>query len=84
MSKLLVIAKKYMNNLNNLKLHNTFPNNNTLFTRISDKIDKFFDSNYNNMTDLHRWCNTTSPKYKNTCNWEKKLDNAGRDNCYSN
>lgn len=39
---------------------------------------------YNNMTDLHRWCIITSPKYKNTCNWKKKLDNAGKDNCFTN
>ncbi len=34
------------------------------------------------LPDLHRWCNSVSQRYRNTCNWEKKLDNANRDNCY--
>lgn len=37
-----------------------------------------------NTTLLHRWCNTTSPVYKDTCNWEKKLEIAQLDNCYTN
>ena len=37
-----------------------------------------------NTTLLHRWCNTTSPVYKNTCNWERKLEIAQSDNCYTN
>ena len=32
---------------------------------------------------LHRWCNNTSPRYRDTCNWEKKLEIASRDNCYT-
>lgn len=35
-----------------------------------------------NLPNLHRWCNGVSQRYRNTCNWEKKLDNANRDNCY--
>ena len=42
-----------------------------------------FLKNNDNTTMLHRWCNNTSPIYKNTCNWEKKLENAQLDNCYS-
>mgnify|MGYP001193329780 CR=1 FL=1 len=80
---LFTVANKYFNNLNQFKPDDTFPNNNKLFTRISMTIEKLFENNYDNMTQLHRWCNTTSPKYKDTCDWEKKLDNAGRDNCYS-
>ena len=37
-----------------------------------------------NRTLLHRWCNNTSPIYKDTCNWEKKFDIAQKDNCYTN
>ena len=47
------------------------------------KLIEHFDS-YNNLPKLHRWCNTTSPIYKDSCNLEKKIDNANRDNCYSN
>ena len=84
--ELFTYAKKYYNdisNFNGFKPDDTFPNNNKLFKKISMTIEKLFDTNYDNMTSLHRWCNTTSPKYKNSCDWEKKLDNAGRDNCYS-
>ena len=56
---------------------------NSCLYKISSNLNKLFEDKYDNMTNLHRWCNTTSPKYKNTCDWEKKLDNAGRDNCYS-
>jgi len=53
-------------------------------------IIKYYNNKYLLLDDtakltlLHRWCNTTSPKYKNICNWEKKLDNAQIDNCYTN
>ena len=77
------IVNKYFNNLTKFRPDDSFPNNNKLYARISMTIEKLFENNYDNMTDLHRWCNTTSPKYKNTCDWEKKLDNAVRDNCYS-
>ena len=81
--ELFTFATKYYNYFNAFKLDDTFPNNNKLFAKISSKLNKLFEDKYDNMTNLHRWCNTTSPKYKNTCDWEKKLDNAGRDNCYS-
>ena len=81
--ELFTFATKYYNYFNAFKLDDTFPNNNKLFAKISSNLNKLFEDKYDNMTNLHRWCNTTSPKYKNTCDWEKKLDNAGRDNCYS-
>lgn len=81
--ELFTLVTKCYNNLNTFKPVDSFPNNNKLFIRISSTIDKLFKNNYDNLTDLHRWCNTTSPKYKDTCDWEKKLDNAGRDNCYT-
>ena len=31
-------------------------------------------------TALHRWCVATSDVYKNSCNWEHKVDAAMRDN----
>lgn len=47
-------------------------------------IYKNLMKNNENTTLLHRWCNTTSPVYKDTCNWEKKLEIAQHDNCYIN
>ena len=83
--ELFTFARSHLNNITIFKPIDTFPNNNNkLFNRISMTIEKLFENNNDNMTDLHRWCITTSPKYKNTCNWEKKLDNASRDNCYTN
>ena len=29
---------------------------------------------------LHRWCHRSSPAYALTCEWEKKVDLANRDN----
>ena len=81
--ELFTFARKYYNYFNAFKIDDTFPNNNKLFAKISSNLNKLFEDKYDNMTNLHRLCNTTSPKYKNTCDWEKKLDNAGRDNCYS-
>ena len=49
-----------------------------------NNIYKNLMKNRDNATLLHRWCNTTSPVYKNTCNWEKKLEIAQLDNCYTN
>ena len=45
--------------------------------------NKLFNLN-NNFTKLHRWCTVVSPIYKNTCNWEKKMDLAAKDNCFRN
>lgn len=81
--ELFTFAKKYYNDLNRFTPDDSFPNNNKLFVRISTTIEKLFENDYDKMTDLHRWCNKTSPKYKDSCDWEKKLDNAGRDNCCS-
>jgi hypothetical protein len=72
---LLNIYKQYFK----INFINTFPNNNKYFIKF---IDYFY--NYNSLPKLHRWCNTTSPIYKDSCNWEKKIDNANRDNCYTN
>ena len=84
--ELFTFARRHLNNITSFKPDDTFPNNNNnkLFAKIYNTVNKLFENNNDNMTDLHRWCITTSPKYKNTCNWEKKLDNAGRDNCFSN
>lgn len=73
-----------INNFNTIDFPKTFPNNNKLFVQISMTIEKLFSNNNQQLPDLHRWCNTTSPKYKYKCNWEKKIDNAGRDNCFTN
>ena len=46
-------------------------------------LKKIFTDVDKDLPNLHRWCNTTSNRYKNICNWEKKLDNAQNDNCYT-
>ena len=76
------LPRKYLSKLNSFEIKDSFPNNNKYSNIFSYYIQKIFISN-DNLTDLHRWCNTTSPRYKDTCDWEKKLDFAGRDNCYS-
>ena len=76
------LPKRYLDRLNTFEMIDSFPNNNKYFDRFSGYIQKILKPN-DNLTDLHRWCNTTSPKYKHTCDWEKKIDFAGRDNCYS-
>jgi len=57
----------------------TFTNTNKYFINFINYLN-----NIDNVTKLHRWCNNTSPIYKYTCDWEKKNDNANRDNCYTN
>ena len=52
------------------------------YNRIYSAVYMIFMKNSENTTLLHRWCNTESPIYKNTCNWERKLDIAQLDNCY--
>ena len=49
-----------------------------------NKIIKLFQNNQDDFTKLHRWCTIISPIYKDTCNWEKKMDMAAKDNCYHN
>jgi len=45
------------------------------------KLSSYINENYiDNTTNLHRWCHKQSEKYRNSCNWETKLDNANRDN----
>ena len=53
------------------------------YLKINDIFKNFMKNNENN-TLLHRWCNNTSPIYKDKCNWEKKLELAQLDNCYTN
>lgn len=77
------IPKKYVDKLTSFKIIDTYPNNNELFNKFSMTIQNMFKSHYD-LPKLHRWCNTTSPIYKDICDWEKKTENAGRDNCYSN
>lgn len=57
--------------------------NNVLKKSYIKNITKNFIDVDKDLPNLHRWCNTTSSRYKNICNWEKKLDNAQNDNCYT-
>ena len=44
-------------------------------------LSQYINYNYiDNTTQLHRWCHINSEKYKTICDWEKKSDNANRDN----
>ena len=58
--------------------------NNILKKNYIKNITKYFMDVDKDLPNLHRWRNTTSNRYKNICNWEKKLDNAQNDNCYTN
>ena len=53
-----------------------------IITRLSNYINEnYINENYiDNTTNLHRWCHKQSDKYRDSCNWETKLDNANRDN----
>ena len=54
---------------------NTFlPNK---FYKITNILNNILDEK---TTDLHRWCHKKSDKYQKTCNWQKKLDDANKDN----
>jgi len=79
------IANAYFKDLNTYVLPNTYPNNNKLFIKIQKSLEKVINIDTDkNLPNLHRWCNTASYRYKNSCDWEKKIDNANRDNCYTN
>ena len=57
---------------------------NSLMIMVKRTIDNFVNRDIDgHLPKLHRWCNNTSPRYKDTCNWEKKLEIASRDNCYT-
>jgi len=45
-------------------------------------LQSIFNDN-NNVTKLHRWCTIVSPVYNKTCNWEKKMEFAQKDNCFN-
>lgn len=48
---------------------------------IITKLSSYINENYiDNTTQLHRWCHINSEKYKTICDWEKKSDNANKDN----
>ena len=46
-------------------------------------LQSIFNDNNNNVTKLHRWCTIVSPVYNKTCNWEKKMEFAQKDNCFN-
>jgi hypothetical protein len=72
------------NELRNINLeYPKFIIENKLYQKISLSIQKLieFDSN-SHLPKLHRWCNTTSPIYKNKCDWEKKTNQANIDNSF--
>lgn len=56
-----------------------------IFKIVKNTLDNYYKYDVDkNLPYLHRWCNTTSIRYKDTCDWEKKLDDANSDNSYSN
>ena len=57
-----------------IKFYTGLPN---MITILSNYINK----NYiENPTNLHRWCHKECDKYRDSCDWKAKLDNANRDN----
>lgn len=61
---------------NNIKMMNKL---------IKNKLNNLYNYDVDHkLPNLHRWCNHTSNRYKNSCNWEKKLENAVQDNCLGN
>ncbi len=74
----------------NLTQSSIYLSQSSLYKRLNHFKKELYDiyNNFNkydvdaNLPDLHRWCNRVSDIYRNTCNLEKKLDNANRDNCY--
>lgn len=56
----------------------------TKYNSLFKNIIKLFSNNQDDFTKLHRWCTIVSPIYKDSCNWEKKMDMASKDNCYQN
>ena len=61
---------------NNLKIMNKL---------IKNKFNQIYNYDVDHqLPNLHRWCNNTSNRYKKTCDWEKKLENAVQDNCLGN
>ena len=79
--KLLQNTISYLNNyLCQTRIYKRLNNVNRELYSIYQNFNKYdVDAN---LPYLHRWCNSVSQRYRNTCNWEKKLDNANRDNCY--
>ena len=58
-------------------------NNNVIFTRINNYLEKIINYDTNkDLPKLHRWCNNTSPVYKDKCNWENKMTQANIDNSF--
>lgn len=73
--KKFVILKKFGKNLTTpIQFNDYLPN---FINIITNKINFYLKEN---TTCLHRWCHSTSDKYKFSCNWEKKLDAANNDN----
>ena len=57
---------------------------NSLMIMVKKTINNIINRDIDgHLPKLHRWCNNTSPRYKDTCDWEKKLEIASRDNCYT-
>tara|TARA_B100000497_G_C7687335_1_gene416854 strand:+ start:2789 stop:3034 length:246 start_codon:yes stop_codon:yes gene_type:complete len=73
--KKIVNLKKFIKTLTTpIQFNNNLPK---FINIISNKI------NFNlkeNTTCLHRWCHTSSDKYKFSCKWQKKIDDANNDN----
>jgi hypothetical protein len=54
---------------------------NTGLPYIINRVSNYINKKYiENPTNLHRWCHKQSDKYRDSCNWETKLDNANIDN----
>lgn len=72
------------NDLKNLNLK--FPKyliEDKLYIKINQIVETYINYNsYSDLPKLHRWCNNTSPVYKDKCDWEKKMNQANIDNSF--
>ena len=81
-----ILKKEYFTLItnNNFKLFNNY-NSNKFILILKNKFNEIYNYDVDHrLPNLHRWCNNTSTRYKKTCDWEKKLENAVQDNCLGN
>ena len=82
-----IFKRNYYTLANELKNLNfkfqEYLNVNKLYKKINKSFEQYINYNpYSNLPKLHRWCNTTSPIYKDKCDWEKKMNQANIDNSF--
>ena len=81
-----IFKREYYTLIKNFNISNIIPKKyiekNYLFKKIDEYLLKISNDVNKGLPKLHRWCTKTSPIYAKTCNWELKMENANKDNCY--